>query len=331
MEVRDIYMRRALQLARNGELDVSPNPMVGAVIVDFSGAIIGEGWHRRCGEGHAEVNAIASVADKSKLRDATMYVTLEPCSHYGKTPPCADLIVSMGISCVVVGSLDPFEKVSGRGVSRLCEAGIEVVTGVLEAECRELNKKFMTAHRLHRPYVTLKWAQSADGFIDGKVSTPLTSAMVHKLRATNDAILIGSGTALADDPLLDTRLYAGKSPIKIVLDRRCRINRNMKLFRDNRASVMVLSDYGSLNDMLGALYQRGITSVLVEGGAKVLQSFIDAGIWDEIRTEIGAKNFNSNVKAPNINGLMDVIGNNIVDGNQIITLRNNENNKSEER
>ncbi len=331
MEVRDIYMRRALQLARNGELDASPNPMVGAVIVDSTGTIIGEGWHRRCGEGHAEVNAIASVADKSKLRDATMYVTLEPCSHYGKTPPCADLIVSMGIPGVVVGSLDPFEKVSGRGVSRIREAGIEVVTGVLEAECRELNKKFMTAHRLHRPYVTLKWAQSADGFIDGKVSTPLTSAMVHKLRATNDAILIGSGTALADDPSLDTRLYAGKTPVKIVLDRRCRIDRNMKLFCDSHVPVMVLSDYGSLDDMLGALYRRGITSVLVEGGAKVLQSFIDAGIWDEIRTEIGAKNFNSNVKAPNINGLMDVIGNNIVDGNQIITLRNNENNKSEKR
>lgn len=331
MKVRDVYMRRALQLARNGELDASPNPMVGAVIVDSAGAIIGEGWHRRCGEGHAEVNAIASVADKSMLRDATMYVTLEPCSHHGKTPPCADLIVSMGIPSVVVGSLDPFEKVSGRGVSRLREAGIEVVTGVLEAECRELNKKFMSAHRMHRPYVTLKWAQSADGFIDGKISTPLTSAMVHKLRATNDAILIGSGTALADNPSLDTRLYAGKTPIKIVLDRRCRINSNMKLFRDNSVPAMVLSDYGSFNDMLVALYQRGITSVLVEGGAKVLQSFIDAGIWDEIRMEIGSKNFNSNVKAPNMNGRLDVIGNNIVDGNQIIILRNNENNKSKER
>jgi len=331
MKVRDVYMRRALQLARNGELDASPNPMVGAVIVDSAGAIIGEGWHRRCGEGHAEVNAIASVADKSMLRDATMYVTLEPCSHHGKTPPCADLIVSMGIPSVVVGSLDSFEKVSGRGVSRLREAGIEVVTGVLEAECRELNKKFMSAHSMHRPYVTLKWAQSADGFIDGKISTPLTSAMVHKLRATNDAILIGSGTALADNPSLDTRLYAGKTPIKIVLDRRCRINSNMKLFRDNSVPAMVLSDYGSLNDMLVALYQRGITSVLVEGGAKVLQSFIDAGIWDEIRMEIGSKNFNSNVKAPNMNGRLDVIGNNIVDGNQIIILRNNENNKSKER
>ena len=156
MEVNDIYMRRALQLARNGRLDASPNPMVGAVIVNPAGEIIGEGWHRKCGEGHAEVNAVASVADKSMLRDSTMYVTLEPCSHYGKTPPCAELIVNNGIPRVVIGSLDPFEKVSGRGVRRLREAGVEVVTGVLEKECRELNRKFMTAHSQHRPYVTLK-------------------------------------------------------------------------------------------------------------------------------------------------------------------------------
>lgn len=326
MEVNEIYMRRALQLARNGLLDASPNPMVGAVIVSPAGDIIGEGWHRRCGEGHAEVNAVASVADKSLLRDSTMYVTLEPCSHYGKTPPCAELIVSMGIPRVVVGSLDPFEKVSGRGVRRLREAGIEVVTGVLEKECRELNRKFMAAHSQHRPYVTLKWAQSADGYIDGRISTPLTSALVHKLRASNDAILIGSGTALADNPSLDTRLYAGKSPVKVILDRRRRVREDLKLFGGN-SRVMVLSDYGTLADALSELYKNGITSLLVEGGAKVLQSFFDSGIWDEARVEIGNVCMSGAVKAPNFNGSLDVVAEETVDGNKIITLRNYENNK----
>ncbi len=326
MEVNEIYMRRALQLARNGLLDASPNPMVGAVIVSPAGDIIGEGWHRRCGEGHAEVNAVASVADKSLLRDSTMYVTLEPCSHYGKTPPCAELIVSMGIPRVVVGSLDPFEKVSGRGVRRLREAGIEVVTGVLEKECRELNRKFMAAHSQHRPYVTLKWAQSADGYIDGRISTSLTSALVHKLRASNDAILIGSGTALADNPSLDTRLYAGKSPVKVILDRRGRVREDLKLFGGN-SRVMVLSDYGTLADALSELYKNGITSLLVEGGAKVLQSFFDSGIWDEARVEIGNVCMSGAVKAPNFNGSLDVVAEETVDGNKIITLRNYENNK----
>lgn len=326
MEVNEIYMRRALQLARNGLLDASPNPMVGAVIVSPAWDIIGEGWHRRCGEGHAEVNAVASVADKSLLRDSTMYVTLEPCSHYGKTPPCAELIVSTGIPRVVVGSLDPFEKVSGRGVRRLREAGIEVVTGVLEKECRELNRKFMAAHSQHRPYVTLKWAQSADGYIDGRISTPLTSALVHKLRASNDAILIGSGTALADNPSLDTRLYAGKSPVKVILDRRGRVREDLKLFGGN-SRVMVLSDYGALADALSELYKNGITSLLVEGGAKVLQSFFDSGIWDEARVEIGNVCMSGAVKAPNFNGSLDVVAEETVDGNKIITLRNYENNK----
>ena len=198
-------MQRALELARHGELDASPNPMVGAVIVAPDGSIIGEGWHRRHGEGHAEVNAIASVADQTMLRDATMYVTLEPCSHYGKTPPCASLIIEKGIPRVVVGCLDPYEKVAGRGVNMLREAGVEVETGCMEAECVALNRKFMTAHRLRRPYVTLKWAESADGYIDGHISTPVTSMLVHKLRATHDAILVGSGTVLADSPRLDTR------------------------------------------------------------------------------------------------------------------------------
>lgn len=238
METDEKYMRRALELARHGELDASPNPMVGAVIVDTSGRIIGEGWHSRCGEGHAEVNAVASVKDRDLLKDATMYVTLEPCSHYGKTPPCADMIVENGIPRVVIGTLDPFAKVAGRGVAKLLDAGVEVMTGMLEKECRELNRKFMTAHSLQRPYITLKWAQSADGFIDGHISTPLNSMLVHKLRATHDAILIGSGTALADNPTLTTRFYAGKSPVKVVLDRRKRLPADLRLFSDGDVIVI---------------------------------------------------------------------------------------------
>lgn len=313
------YMRRALELAAHGELDASPNPMVGAVIVDASGRIIGEGWHRRCGEGHAEVNAVASVADQEALKDSTMYVTLEPCSHYGKTPPCAELIVRTGIPRVVIGTLDPFAKVSGRGVARLREAGVEVEVGMLEKECQELNRKFMTAHRCRRPYVTLKWAQSADGFIDGHVSTPLNSMLVHKLRATHDAILVGSGTALADNPALDTRLYAGKSPVKVVLDRRGRVGNDLRMFSEGETVVM--RDYSSLADAMERLYERGITSVLVEGGATLHRSFIEDNLWDEIRIEVSSDDIHGQVRAAELPET-DIIPNiRTVDGHRIITYR----------
>lgn len=312
-------MRRALELAAHGELDASPNPMVGAVIVDASGRIIGEGWHRRCGEGHAEVNAVASVADQEALKDSTMYVTLEPCSHYGKTPPCAELIVRTGIPRVVIGTLDPFAKVSGRGVARLREAGVEVEVGMLEKECQELNRKFMTAHRCRRPYITLKWAQSADGFIDGHVSTPLNSMLVHKLRATHDAILVGSGTALADNPALDTRLYAGKSPVKVVLDRRGRVGNDLRMFSEGETVVM--RDYSSLADAMEQLYERGITSVLVEGGATLHRSFIEDNLWDEIRIEVSPDDIHGQVRAAELSET-DIIPNiRTVDGHRIITYR----------
>ena len=312
-------MRRALELAAHGELDASPNPMVGAVIVDASGRIIGEGWHRRCGEGHAEVNAVASVADQEALKDSTMYVTLEPCSHYGKTPPCAELIVRTGIPRVVIGTLDPFAKVSGRGVARLREAGVEVEVGMLEKECQELNRKFMTAHRCRRPYITLKWAQSADGFIDGHISTPLNSMLVHKLRATHDAILVGSGTALADNPALDTRLYAGKSPVKVVLDRRGRVGNDLRMFSEGETVVM--RDYSSLADAMERLYERGITSVLVEGGATLHRSFIEDNLWDEIRIEVSPDDIHGQVRAAELPET-DIIPNiRTVDGHRIITYR----------
>ncbi len=290
--------------------------MVGAVLVDPSGKIIGEGWHRRCGEGHAEVNAVASAADTSLLRNATMYVTLEPCSHYGKTPPCASLIIEKGIPRVVIGCLDPFEKVAGRGVRMLKDAGVEVVTGCLEKECLELNEKFVASHRRKRPFVTLKWAESADGYIDGKISTPLTSMLTHRLRATHDAILVGSGTVLADNPRLDTRLYAGHSPLRVILDRRGRVMDAVD------GTTIIYREFSSLNDVLEDLYKRGITSVLVEGGAELHRSFIDSGLWDAMRIERGCKNINGKVKAPCLSSDCEVESVDIVDMNRIINIKN---------
>ena len=323
MEINEKYMRRALELARHGLLDASPNPMVGAVIVGPDGKIIGEGWHRRCGEGHAEVNAVASVCDKEKLKDSTMYVTLEPCSHYGKTPPCADMIVERGIPRVVVGSPDPFAKVAGRGIARMKAAGVEVAIGVLEDECRALNRKFMTAHELQRPFVTLKWAQSIDGFMDGRISTPLTSMLVHKLRATHDAILVGSGTVLADNPSLSTRLYAGKSPVKVVLDRRGRISRDSRIFEGD-TPVIVMNGYETLANAMKSLYDKGITSVLVEGGAQILESFMKEGIWDEIRVEVSPAAIGGHVRAPRLAvPCTGAVSKKTVDGHKITTYKNN--------
>lgn len=272
MTTDELYMRRAMELARHGELDASPNPMVGCVIVGRDGRVIGEGFHRKCGEGHAEVNAVASVADPAELRGATAYVTLEPCSHYGKTPPCAKLLIDKGVGRVVIGSGDPNEKVNGRGARMLREAGIEVTEGVLADECRALNPKFMLAFTAGRPYVTLKWAQSADGYMDVKrgegtpayrFSTPLGEAMVHRLRATHDAIMVGSGTDRADHPTLTTRHWAGESPRRIVA-----------------SGITDLAAY------LRQLRAEGVTSLLVEGGPTLLRSFITSGLWDSARVEV---------------------------------------------
>lgn len=289
--VEEKYMRRALELARHGEGNTSPNPMVGAVIVDSTGRIIGEGYHRRCGEGHAEVNAIASVKDVDRhlLHDSTMYVTLEPCSHYGKTPPCAQLIIDTGIPRVVVAAGDPFKEVSGRGISMLREAGIEVTGGVLAEESRRLNKKFMTAHEQKRPFVTLKWAQSADGYIDWirpdglpyRFSDTLNSTIVHKLRSEHDAILVGSGTALSDNPGLNCRLWPGRSPLPVVADRRGRVSVSALRMSD----PLIVRDCSTVGELLSLLYSRGITSILVEGGATILNAFIESGLWDEARVE----------------------------------------------
>lgn len=317
------YMQRCIELAGNGLCNVSPNPMVGAVIV-CDERIIGEGYHIRCGEAHAEVNAIRSVKDESLLERSTIYVSLEPCSHYGKTPPCADLIIEKKIPRIVIGCQDPFSKVAGRGIQKLRDAGREVIVGVLEAECRQLICKFITFHTFHRPYITLKWAESQDGFIDlnrtagnpVKLSTPLTSMIVHKKRSESDAIMVGTRTALLDNPSLTVRNWYGKNPIRIVLDKDLSLPTSLHLFdgsvptlifTENQHSPLSSPEYIVLNyqkdilpQIMEELYKRGIQSLLVEGGSILLQSFIDAGCWDEAFVERASKELHSGVKAPEI-------------------------------
>lgn len=335
------YMRRALQLARQGAGRTSPNPMVGAVIVAADGTIIGEGWHRKCGEGHAEVNAVASVTNVNQLKNSTLYVTLEPCSHYGKTPPCARLIIERGIPRVVVGCFDPFVKVSGRGVKMLQEAGVEVVIGVLEQECRELNCRFMTAHMTGRPWVQLKWAQTADGFIAlppdaGEnplhMSTPVTMSLMHRQRAMCDAIVVGARTAVIDNPSLTTRYWPGKNPLRVVLSRDLSIGSDLKLLNDGLPTIIynsmksetcgvveyVKMDTSHPDAWLADLYRRGVTSVMVEGGTQVLQQMIDAGAWDEARIEVSPRRVGHGVAAPHIDGYE--VDNHHIDGNTIKRL-----------
>ena len=312
-EVDELYMQRCLQLARCGEGSTSPNPMVGAVIV-CDGRIIGEGYHIRAGEPHAEVNAVNSVSEEDRplLARSTMYVSLEPCSHYGKTPPCCDMIIARGISRVVVGSTDPNARVNGAGIERMRAAGVDVTVGVLEEECFRLNRAFFTSQLLSRPYVTLKWAQSSDGFIDllrdggsaARISTPVSQVAVHKLRAQNDAILVGRHTALLDDPSLDVRHWAGRAPLRLVIDKNGALPACLKIFNGVQPTVVytafeedgkfgnnveqVVLDFKEplLPQILAHLHKIKVNSLLVEGGATVLQSFIDASLWDEVRVEV---------------------------------------------
>ena len=344
MTIDEKYMRRALQLARLGAGHTSPNPMVGAVIVGPDGTIIGEGWHRKCGEGHAEVNAVASVTDASLLRDSTIYVTLEPCSHYGKTPPCARMLIERGIPRVVVGCLDPFVKVAGRGVAMLREAGVEVTVGVLERECRELNRRFMTAHTAGRPWVQLKWAQTADGYIAlppdaGEnplhMSTPVTMRLMHRQRALCDAIVVGAATARIDNPSLTTRQWPGRSPLRVVLSRNLSIPQNLNLLTDGLPTIVynsvkdeacgavqyVKMDTADPQSWLEDLYRRGVTSVMVEGGTQLLQGLIAAGTWDEARIEVSSRRVGQGVKAPVINGHQS--SQYLIDGNTITILTPN--------
>lgn len=338
-------MRRCLELAALGAGFVSPNPMVGAVIV-HQDKIIGEGYHQKYGQPHAEVNAINSVftqyADAEKLlQEATIYVSLEPCAHFGKTPPCADLIIKNRIPKVVVGCRDPFVQVDGKGIEKLQNAGIEVIVNVLEADCAELNKRFFTRVLKQRPYVILKWAETADGFFapeDGSkkwISDPISKKLVHRWRSEEDAVLVGKNTAKADNPQLNNRYQPdAKQPKRVVLDRRLELNQDLHLF-DQSVETLVFNEvktalegnlkYISLEDfdlflpqyILFQLYLQDIQSVIIEGGAKTLQLFIDAGLWDEARVFISKNRWGKGTKAP------EIIGepvNNLICGEDALTV-----------
>jgi diaminohydroxyphosphoribosylaminopyrimidine deaminase/5-amino-6-(5-phosphoribosylamino)uracil reductase len=326
-----MYMQRCLELAKNGEGTTSPNPLVGSVIV-HNDIIIGEGWHYQSGLPHAEVNAIKSVKNKEVLPESTLYVSLEPCSHFGKTPPCANLIIEKKIPRVVLACLDPNPQVSGRGVAMLREAGVAVEVGILEAEATFLNRKFITSHTKQRPYITLKWAQTADGFIDKArsageseqfaISGPESKVFVHKLRATHDAILIGSQTAINDNPSLTTREFSGKNPVRMVLDRQRRLPETLTIFTDGQATwrftmvgkpdqgitkTVVISEYNFLKNVMYFAFQNGIQSILVEGGATILKSFLETDLWDEALVISAPKNIGSGLVAPIIVGHSDAV------------------------
>ena len=308
-----------------------PNPMVGSVIV-HEGKIIGEGWHRKSGEPHAEVNAVNSVKNKSLLQQSTIYVSLEPCSHFGKTPPCCDLIIKHQIPNVIVGTVDPNSMVAGAGIKRLQENGINVTLGILEKECRELNKRFFIFHNEKRPYIILKWAESLDGFIapvkkEKKepvwISNVFSRQLTHKWRSEEQAILVGTNTVLDDNPKLDVREWSGKNPVRIILDREGKITDDY-FVKDGKTKTIIVTERENLTNtenciyenaifdirltktMVHILYKYGLQFVIIEGGRYTLQNFIDAGLWDEARVFIGNVNLNEGIKAPVLSGKFKV-------------------------
>jgi diaminohydroxyphosphoribosylaminopyrimidine deaminase/5-amino-6-(5-phosphoribosylamino)uracil reductase len=299
-------MQRCLDLALKGIGNVAPNPMVGAVLV-YEDRIIGEGWHQQFGGPHAEVNCINSVAeaDRNLISQSTLYVSLEPCNHFGKTPPCTELIIQSQIKKVVIACTDPFEKVNGAGIKKLVDNGIEVITGILEQEALLLNKKFFNFHLYQRPYVILKWAQSADGYIaltkgkPVKISNEITDKLVHKWRSEESAIIVGTNTVINDNPALTTRNWTGRSPLRIFIDKRLSIDANYNIL-DNNTDTLILNlvknekvgvnefvlihdETKIIEELLQLLYKKGVQSLIVEGGSRLLQSFIDSNFWDETR------------------------------------------------
>jgi diaminohydroxyphosphoribosylaminopyrimidine deaminase/5-amino-6-(5-phosphoribosylamino)uracil reductase len=321
MQKDKLYMQRCIDLALLGIGEVGSNPMVGAVIV-LDDVIIGEGYHQKFGEAHAEVNAINAVKDKSLLNKATIYVSLEPCSHFGKTPPCADLLVNSNFKKVVIGCKDTFSEVSGRGIEKLKAAKIDVVLGVLEEECRDLNRRFFTFHEQKRPYVILKWAQTKDGFLDrlrdddtnkiNWISSKETKTLVHKWRSEESSILVGKNTILNDNPTLTVRELTGKNPIRIILDSHLSLSLNFNVFNKDAETVVLNLEKEEIieglkfkkilnfdiDSILKALYDLNIQSVFVEGGAQTLQSFISSNLWDEVRVIVGNTTFTEGLKAP---------------------------------
>lgn len=332
MNPHEIYIARCIQLAKNGLGTTYPNPMVGSVIV-HDGKIIGEGWHRKAGEPHAEVNAVNSVKDKSLLSNATIYVSLEPCSHFGKTPPCCDLIIAHKIPNVVIGTMDPNSKVAGNGIKRLIENGVNVTVGILEKECNELNKRFFTFHNKKRPYIILKWAESLDGFIAPLtkekqapvwITNEFSRQLVHKWRSEEQAILAGTKTVLDDNPKLDVRDWWGENPIRIVLDRTGKITDDYAV-NDKKTKTIFITELENLTSsenriyessifdiqlsekIVAISYKHGIQSILIEGGSQTLQTFIDATIWDEARVFVGDTLLNKGIKAPVLNSVASIV------------------------
>lgn len=332
----ELYMKRCLELAEMGNGQVSPNPMVGCVIVS-GGLIIGEGYHKKYGQAHAEVNAIHAVLDKygdsaaELLREATVYVSLEPCAHFGKTPPCADLLIRHQVKKVVVGNRDPFPDVDGKGIEKLKHAGIEVVSGISDKECRHLNRRFFTRIEQQRPYIILKWARTANGFFAPKnttqqwISGPLAKKMVHKWRSEEDAILVGKQTAMADNPQLSAREWTGKNPIRIVVDRNLSVPATSHLYNDIAKTIIfneIKTDvegnihFISMEDMqyylpqkiAYQLYLMDIQSIIIEGGANILNQFITSGLWDEARVFNSTASWETGVHAPQINGMITSMG-----------------------
>ena len=325
MKTQEFYMQKCLELAYKGIGNVSPNPMVGSIIV-YNNEIIGEGCHQKYGFSHAEVNAIASVKNKCLLSKSTLYVNLEPCSHFGQTPPCANLIIEHKIPKVVVGCVDTFSKVSGQGVEKMQNAGLEVEVGVLEKESRELNKRFFTFHEKKRPYIILKWAESKDGFIAPHnqskpfwISSRESKELVHKWRTEEDGILVGRITAAKDNPSLTVREAKGDNPIRIVIDKDLKLSENLNLYNaeaktiifnksksdNNSKNNYIKIDFNNLiNNILEELYKQNIKSIIIEGGAITLKSFIDVNIWDEARIFTTKKSLTNGVKAPEITGTL---------------------------
>jgi len=308
VKIHEKYISRCINIAKNGIGSTAPNPMVGCVIV-YNHKIIGEGFTSPYGGAHAEVNAINSVKDKSLLKKATLYVTLEPCSHFGKTPPCSNLIIEHGIKNVVIGCLDDNKNVAGQGIAKLNEAGCNVIVGVLEEACKEHHKRFFTFHNKQRPYIILKWAETANGLIaplHKKEKQPVwitnqySRQLVHKWRAEEHAILVGANTILEDNPSLTTRDWQGKHPIRVVLDKHDKLSKEFKVF-DNKSDTIVINKT-TAEDICNSLFEANINSVIIEGGAKTLKLFIDSGFWDEARVFIGESFFKEGIAAPKITG-----------------------------
>lgn len=315
MKSHQFYIQRCLQIAENGLGSTRPNPMVGSVIV-YNDKIIGEGFTSQYGGNHAEVNAINSVLDQSLLKQATIYVTLEPCSHYGKTPPCSNLIISHKIPNVVIGCIDDNEKVAGQGVKKLRAAGCQVTVGILENECKTHHKRFFTFFNKKRPYIILKWAETKDGFIAPKtknkqkpvwITNKYSRQLVHKWRANEQSILVGTNTVLEDNPTLTTRDWTGNNPIRIVIDKNQKLSKNLDIF-NNEAKTIIINkntiDFSKniAKQICDILFQKNITSIIIEGGKKTLQTFIDENLWDEARVFIGQTEFKNGTKAPLIKG-----------------------------